>query len=79
MKKEEVNTLKKAKSQKDLRKAETVKKGKEPVEIKILRDWDYKLMEGLSKYCKLAGTAIVRFETEEGGKATVVIKRTERW
>jgi hypothetical protein len=78
-KKEEVNTLKKAKSQKDLKKVEPSKKAQEPVEIKILKGWDFKLMEGLSKNCKLSGSAIVRFEAEEGDKATLVIKRSQRW
>ena len=60
-KKENVNTLKKAKSQKEIKKVEPEKKGKEPVEIKIVKGWDYKHMEGLSKYCKLSGTAIIKF------------------
>ena len=61
-KKEEINLLKKAKSQKDLKKSEPAQKGKEPVEIKILKGWDYKFMEGLSKHCKLSGSAILKFE-----------------
>lgn len=36
-------------------------------------------MEGLSKYCKLSKTAIVRFEMEEGDKATIYLKKSERW
>jgi hypothetical protein len=36
-------------------------------------------MEGLSRHCKLAGSAIVRFECEDASKATLVIKRSERW
>lgn len=56
-----------------------MKKGKEPVEIKIMKGWDYKYMEGLSKHCKLNGSAIVKFEVSEAGKATLVLKRSERW
>ena len=71
--------MKKVKSQKDIKKIEPVKGAKEPVEIKILKGWDYKLMESLSKNCKLAGSAIVKFEAEDTSKATLVIKRSERW
>ena len=56
-----------------------MEKGKEPVEIKILKGWDYKYMEGLSKYCKLNGAAILKFETEEEGKATLLLKISNRW
>lgn len=56
-----------------------MKKGKEPVEIRILKGWDYKFMEGLSKHCKLSGSAIVKFEAEEAGKATLVVARSQRW
>lgn len=66
-------------SQKDIKRAEPARGAKEPVEIRILKGWDYKLMEGLSKHCKLAGSAIVRFESEEASKATLVIRRGERW
>ena len=36
-------------------------------------------MEGLSKHCKLNGAGILKFETEEGDKASLLIKRSERW
>lgn len=36
-------------------------------------------MEGLSKHCKLNGTAILKFEVEEAGKATIIVKRSDRW
>lgn len=38
-------------------------KDKQPIEIKILKGWDFKLMEGLSKFCKLNKVTIVKFET----------------
>jgi hypothetical protein len=31
------------------------------IEVKILRGWDNKFMEGLSKYCKLYSTPMTRF------------------
>jgi hypothetical protein len=73
--------LKKAKSEKMIKKTPEIatKNNKEPVEVKILKGWDFKLMEGLSKHSKLNGAAILKFESEEGGKATLVLKRSERW
>lgn len=76
--KQSENVLKKVKSEKEIKKVEA-KTGKESVEIKILKGWDYKLMEGLSKQCKLNGAGILKFEVEEGQKATLLIKRSERW
>lgn len=36
-------------------------------------------MEGLSKYCKLNGSAILKFEAGEDSKANIQLKRSERW
>jgi|JI6StandDraft_1071083.scaffolds.fasta_scaffold150973_2 hypothetical protein len=44
-----------------------------------MKGWDYKYMETLSKHCKLNGAAILKFEAEDGGKATLTLKRSERW
>lgn len=63
--KQSENVLKKVKSEKEIKKVEA-KTAKESVEIKILKGWDYKLMEGLSKHCKLNGAGILKFEAEEG-------------
>ena len=63
--KQSENLVKKVKSEKEIKKVET-KAAKESVEIKILKGWDYKLMEGLSKHCKLNGARILKFQVEEG-------------
>ena len=75
---EKGNTLQRAKSAKTISQT-GMKKEKEPVEVRILKGWDYKWMEGLSKHAKLSGTAIVKFEAEGQGKALIVLKRTARW
>ncbi len=54
-------------------------KDKQPIEIKILKGWDFKLMEGLSKFCKLNKVTIVKFEIGEKDLATISISRSERW
>jgi hypothetical protein len=42
-----------------------MKEKKEAVEIKILKGWSEKYMEGLSKQCKINGTFIQKFEIDD--------------
>lgn len=32
------------------------------IEVKVVKGWDNKFMEGLSKYCKLYSTPMTKFE-----------------
>ena len=36
-------------------------------------------MEGLTKFCLLYGTPIMKFEFESEGKAAIHLKRTKKW
>lgn len=51
----------------------------EYVQINILKGWDNKFMEGLTKFCLLYGTPIMKFEFESEGKAVIHLKRTKKW
>lgn len=63
--KPEVKTLTKVKSEGKIGVSTKANKDKDkqPIEIKILKGWDFKLMQGLSKFCKLNKITIVKFET----------------
>lgn len=45
----------------------------------ILKGWNSKLMEDLSKCCRLNSTKILSVNFEEGGKGTLIIDRSKRW
>lgn len=49
------------------------------MEIQILKGWDAKYLEGMTKYCKLYSTPMTKFEMRAQGKATVYLKRTKKW
>lgn len=36
-------------------------------------------MEGLTKYCKMYGAPMTKFELQTGGKAIIYLKRTKKW
>ena len=48
------------------------------VEVRVLKDWSPKFMEGLAKHCKHNKSAILSFSSE-GEKATLLLKKSERW
>jgi hypothetical protein len=49
------------------------------VEVRILKGWNFKLMEGLSKQCKLSNVAMLKFEAGEKDQAALTLRRSERW
>lgn len=49
------------------------------VEVKILKGWDCKFMEGLAKHCKLNRSAIFSFVVGEGERVTLFLKKSDRW
>lgn len=49
------------------------------VEVQILRGWDPKFLEGLTKYCKLYSSPMTKFEMQGQGKAVIYLKRSKKW
>jgi hypothetical protein len=49
------------------------------IEVRVLKGWDIKFMEELSKYCKLYSTPMTKFELEGAGKALICLKKTKKW
>jgi hypothetical protein len=58
--------------------SESAPKSSNGVEVHVLKGWCAKFMEGLAKHCKLNSSSIQGFSSE-GDKATIILKRSQRW